>query len=132
MPAYVPDNFDIGVQAPADSRVVKTTTVARDAIPSGVRFDGLAVYVVQDNITYQLQTGITNSDWVEIAGGSTGAEYLYNLLDVNVAVADDGYVLRYNNSTSKWDSRLGHFLEDVVSTSIKTNPTVTEVSTIGN
>ena len=102
MSTYVPDNYDIGVAAPIDSRTVKATTVTRDAIPAGVRFDGLLVYVVQDSITYQLQGGVTNSDWVEIAGGSTGAEYLYNLIDVDISGLANNDQLLYNSTSSTW------------------------------
>lgn len=47
-------------------------TTARDAIASGVRYEGLTVYVVADATNYQLVGGITNGDWVEVgAGGSS-------------------------------------------------------------
>jgi hypothetical protein len=131
MPTYVPDNFDIGVAAPIDSRSVKATTVERDAIPTGVRFDGLAVYVVQDSITYQLQGGTTNNDWVEIAGGSVGAEYLYNLLDVEITNPANEDELSYNNITSKWENRQPYFVYSSGS-DIKTRADITNVLSKAN
>ena len=60
-----------------DLRTTKATTTARDAILAVARFEGLAVYVEADKLTYQLQGGLTNSDWVEVGG--TGIENLsYN------------------------------------------------------
>lgn len=55
--------FRLFAQLPLDSRVVKADTTERDAIPSGERFDGLAVYVVADQTIYRLIGGITNGDW---------------------------------------------------------------------
>ncbi len=128
MPAYVPNNFDIGAAAPADSRVVKTTTVERDAIPSGVRFEGLAVYVVLDTITYQLQGGITNSDWVEIAGGSGGADSLINLNDVNINDLEDTEQLLYDGSSSKWVNAPTVFIMDSGTGEVTTNSNTTRIT----
>ena len=45
---------------------------ARDAIPTGVRYQGMTVYSVADEMTYQLQGGVSNADWAEAGGGSGG------------------------------------------------------------
>ena len=37
---------------------------ARDAIDAGKRIEGMICYVVSEATNYQLQGGITNSDWV--------------------------------------------------------------------
>lgn len=56
---------------PIEEKMVMIDLTARDAIPTIERYDGLFSYVVAEQKTYQLQGGITNSDWVEI-GGATG------------------------------------------------------------
>jgi CBS domain-containing protein len=64
-------NFDFQAALPLDSRTVVADITARDAIASGVRYEGLIVYVedVSEQTNYQLVGGITNGDWVELAGG---------------------------------------------------------------
>jgi hypothetical protein len=52
-------------------REVATHTV-RDAIPSERRREGMQVYTVNDATTWQLQGGITNSNWVVSGGGGSG------------------------------------------------------------
>lgn len=64
-------NFDVNAQLPLDSRFIKADLTARDAINSGVRFQGLLCYVVAASKMYQLQGGITNSDWKEAGGGGS-------------------------------------------------------------
>lgn len=46
-------------------RQVDTITL-RNSIPSGIRWEGMLVYVVQDAITYQLKGGILDSNWEAI------------------------------------------------------------------
>jgi hypothetical protein len=60
-------NFQLNSQLPLDARTVVADLVARDAIPAGQRYRGLAVYVLSTAKNYQLQAGITNPDWVEIS-----------------------------------------------------------------
>ena len=43
---------------------------ARDGITSERRRLGMLVYVLSDNNTYQLRTGLTNSDWILFSTGS--------------------------------------------------------------
>jgi len=69
-------NFDVNAALPLDSRMVVADLTARDAIVAGRRFQGMCVYVTSDTKTYQLKTGILNTDWVEYGGGS-GATITY-------------------------------------------------------
>ncbi|MFA7315711.1 MAG: tail fiber domain-containing protein [Candidatus Paceibacterota bacterium] len=67
-------NFQLNSQLPLDARSVATTITTRNAISSGARYEGMVVYVVDSDgsgnpATYQLQNGITNSDWVEFGSG---------------------------------------------------------------
>jgi hypothetical protein len=64
----VSSSFDRQVALPLDDSFIKADTTARDAIATGVRYDGLLVYTVADSTLWQLQGGITNAHWVEPAG----------------------------------------------------------------
>lgn len=68
----VASNFDVSTNLPLDSRSVKADITARNAIASGVRFDGLKVYVIATQKTYVLKGGITDSDWYEDGGAGSG------------------------------------------------------------
>lgn len=68
-------NFDVNAALPLDSRMVVADLTARDAIAAGRRFQGMCVYVLADTLTYQLKTGILNTDWVEY-GGTSAATFV--------------------------------------------------------
>lgn len=55
-------------------RQVNTITL-RDAIPSGKRWEGMLVYVISEQTTYELKGGILNTDWAEIGGTDTTATH---------------------------------------------------------
>lgn len=65
-------NFELNAGLPLDARFVVADLVARDAIAAVKRYDGMCTYVVSNQITYQLQGGITNGDWVIYGGGAGG------------------------------------------------------------
>jgi hypothetical protein len=44
----------------------------RDALPLLRRSHGMLVYVISEDKTYQLKTGVTNLDWVEFITAGTG------------------------------------------------------------
>lgn len=68
-----PADFTRGAAKPLDDSFIQVDATARDAIVSGIRYDGMLVYVVADQTMYQLQGGITNGDWVAAGGGGGGA-----------------------------------------------------------
>lgn len=74
MAIQLSSNFDLVTALPLDQRFVKADNTARDAIASIQRFDGLLVYTLDTSTLWQLQGGITNSDWVAIGTGSPGAD----------------------------------------------------------
>lgn len=77
MAITVASNFDQTAAVPLDSRTVVADSTARDAIASGVRYEGLTVYVVADAKNYQLIGGIANGDWTELQGaGGGGINYI--------------------------------------------------------
>lgn len=59
----VTSNFDEQAGIPLDSRVVHDTLASRDAIPAGIRYEGLTVYVIAAQAAYRLQGGISNTNW---------------------------------------------------------------------
>ena len=69
-------NFDVNAALPLDSRMVVADLTARDAIVAGRRFQGMCVYVIADTLTYQLKTGVLNTDWVEYGGGIAAATFV--------------------------------------------------------
>src|SRR6187402_281830 len=70
MAQQINDNFQLLAGLPIDDRNTKPTIAERDAISSTRRFQGLLCFVVQTQTLYQLQGGITNADWVGIAGSN--------------------------------------------------------------
>ena len=62
----VTSSFDEQAALPLDSRTIQINLAARDNIPSSVRYDGLEVYVIDEQTTYKLEGGITNADWFTI------------------------------------------------------------------
>lgn len=63
--------FDMNAALPLDSRYIFANTTARDALVSGVRFEGLVCYVVADQKAYILKGGIANGNWAEFGSGSS-------------------------------------------------------------
>jgi len=57
-------SFSLGTGVPIDTRLSVTTRADRNAITQ--RYEGLTVYVEDDTITYQLQGGITDINWVDV------------------------------------------------------------------
>lgn len=65
-------NFTMNAGLPLDDREVVANTIARDAIPTGRRYEGLTVYVENLQKKFTLTGGLTNANWVE-DGNASGA-----------------------------------------------------------
>jgi hypothetical protein len=81
MSITVTDNFSVTVQKPIDGRLVVADDTARDAIVSGIRYEGMLVYVTADATNYQLVGGILNANWTQLSGaggGGSGKNYITN------------------------------------------------------
>lgn len=63
-------NFTRGAAVPLDDSFVAANTTVRDAIGSGIRYEGMLVYVIADQKMYQLQGGILNANWTLAGGGA--------------------------------------------------------------
>jgi len=57
---------------PLDLFATVADTTARNAIPTGVRYEGMTVFVIADQVNYQLIGGITDSEWQESGSGGAG------------------------------------------------------------
>jgi hypothetical protein len=128
---YIPDYFDVGYPGAIDSRMTKQSIVERDAIPAGVRFDGLATYVLSDLKTYQLQGGTTNSDWVDISGGGGAlppSTLLGDLYDVTVTTPVDYEQLLFNATTGEWYNWPEVFILNKLNGNVTTNSLVESVT----
>ena len=65
-------NFGVATSLPLDDRYVVADTTARNAIATGVRYDGLIVYQQDTNTQWQLQGGTVNGNWVDISSSVGG------------------------------------------------------------
>jgi len=63
MALILPTGIEVQGPEPIDNRIVKQTLQERDAIPNVLRYEGLSVYVIDEETEYQLRGGITNGDW---------------------------------------------------------------------
>lgn len=95
-----------------DDRMVATSTAARDAIDSGRRFEGLTVFTSDTSQNWQLQGGITNSDWYEVA-----PIRLWQLISDYLTPLVSNYGLTVNGTTTlatttmAYDSLIGYGTE---------------------
>lgn len=85
-------DFDVIVGLPLDSRLNVADSTARDAIASGVRYEGMVVYVEADELHYTLKGGITNGDWVELSGDALPDQ-----------TGNAGRFLSTDGSTASWE-----------------------------
>lgn len=80
----VASSFTRKAAVPIDDLFVVANQAARDAIPSGVRYEGMFCYVIADALNYQLVTGIANINWAPFAGGGGGGSTpIVNTFDGN-------------------------------------------------
>lgn len=74
-------SFTRSAGIPLDDKMTVADNTARDAIASGVRYQGMIVYVTGTAKNWQLQGGTANGNWVDISvsgggGSSSGDENL--------------------------------------------------------
>ena len=67
MAILIGSNFGVSTGLHIDSRAVQATLTARDAIPAGVRYLGMQVFVQENSTNYQLLGGLENSNWVKMS-----------------------------------------------------------------
>lgn len=79
--------FTIGTSLPIDDRMIVADLTARDALIAGRRYEGLVVYVISDGTSYQLQGGITDSDWVEFGAGGSVDPYRFNTTSSRISTS---------------------------------------------
>lgn len=105
-------NFDMKTTLPLDSRTVVADITARDAIPAGVRYEGLLVYVISEATNFQLLGGIDNSNWEELSGSGGGGGMVPQWFPGDVAPE-----LEYLNGVPVWKFTPG--ANQVLRTAIK-------------
>lgn len=98
MAQQINDNFSVLAGIPIDDRYIKTTISLRDSISSLLRYEGLICYVSQTTTLYQLQGGITNSNWIGIAGANVSFGF---------EVAIDGFLALSSGKTTLLDWEVG-------------------------
>lgn len=77
-------NFTVNTNLPLDDRIIVADLTERDALVAGRRYEGLIVYVISEQKSYQLQAGITNVDWVEFGAGGDLSAILALLAALNL------------------------------------------------
>ncbi|NGM63517.1 hypothetical protein G5B30_16530 [Sphingobacterium sp. SGG-5] len=65
------EGFNAQMPFPLDLRSVKPNIEARNSMPTNSRYEGLTVYVINEQKKYVLKGGTDNSNWVEEVPGST-------------------------------------------------------------
>lgn len=98
----VASSFTRKSNIPLDDATVVADLTARDALPSGIRYEGMTVYVESEETNFQLIAGITNSDWAEFSGSGGGGTGGINYI-LNSDAEDDttGYVTYNDGSVSR-------------------------------
>lgn len=111
MAIEVTSSFYVKTNLPLDGKFIAADQTARNAIASGERFDGLLVYVVADKTMWQLQGGITNSDWSEAGGGGGGGITVVADATARLAIVSgdryDGYLVYQLSDKSFWQLQGG-------------------------
>lgn len=102
MAINVTSSFYVQTNLPLDGKFIKADDTARDAIPAGERYQGLLVYVTSTKKMWQLQGGITNSDWV-LAGGGGGGISAMDTTARNALPYAQGQTI-YNTDTNKLET----------------------------
>jgi hypothetical protein len=95
MPIYLSSQFDLRAQLPLRKWEKVETLAERDLIPNISRYDGFTTYVAEDTTNYQLQGGITNSDWVA-SSSSTDWDDI-----TNTPTTESGYGI--TDGFTSWD-----------------------------
>lgn len=90
-------NFDMQAALPLDSRFTVADDTERNAIASGIRHEGLLVYVTSTKKMWQLQGGILDANW-KAAGGGGGFPLVSTKTANYTLLEDDGVIL--GDSTS--------------------------------
>lgn len=68
----VASSFSRQAPVPIDDLLFVADLTARDAIPAGVRYEGMFTYVVSEGLNYQLIGGIDNANWEDFGSGGGG------------------------------------------------------------
>jgi hypothetical protein len=66
MPEVIVSQYDRKYALPIETFRQVQNINDRDNVPSGIRWDGMMVYVVSEQITYQLTGGVTNDKWANV------------------------------------------------------------------
>lgn len=124
--------FNASLEKPLDLRTVVQDLTERDNIDSVKRYDGLEVYVIDEQTKYRLEGGTDNSDWVETGG--TNINSIDDINDVSISSVSSGNLLEYDGSdwvnVEKSTIDIGEFNDD--GTYLSSVPTLQEVTEQGN
>lgn len=130
MAIEVIDGFRVFKNQPIDigRRVVNDTT-ERDAISNDVRYIGLKTFVISENKEYQLQNGITNSDWVDVtAGGNLSFQNGLTKVGNDIKLGGDLTEFTFINGGANGLIKLFETIGDVNRNSVITEDSLNHIS----
>lgn len=76
---------------PLDDSLIVADLTARNALASGVRYEGMLVYVTSEQTNYQLIGGVADSNWQELSGSGGGVITVADIAARNAIATDDRY-----------------------------------------
>ena len=68
-------------------------TIARDGITPDRRKEGMLVFIISTDVTYQLKGGILNTNWVEYSTGSSGGSGSGEVIDCGERLGSGGAII---------------------------------------
>lgn len=104
-------SFDVTAGLPLDSRLIVANVTARDAIPSGARYEGMPVYTIAEQKNWFLKGGVANVNWEENKGGGGAGFPALTWLDGEIAPVKEfstGF-LRYVFTPGESQALFAHF-----------------------
>jgi hypothetical protein len=94
------------------------TLSERDNIPMSLRDTGMLAYIVQDNETYQLRSGIDNNFWTKFANDGGNITYIYGDTVLNTYVTN--YIDSIFNITNISDTTINNYISYIVDSIVGT------------
>ena len=90
MPDSIISQFERTFNSPIEVNRSVATASERDAIPSGVRWEGMTVFVRSESQQYSLKGGVDNGNWIK--SGFTGITGSFTTSDSKTVTVTNGLI----------------------------------------